>query len=272
MKVAAFINGSMIAENTALYALHYAKELGYELELVHIENEKDNLKDVKISFSNIKVLALQEGVAFSEEILSGDEKKVIKEYVQASYVDTIFCSTRKRKRFFSDTFSEKITKMDLNVDIAIARIAKLNYSSELRSIILPINQAHLSVKKFTFFTTMAKAHKADAEIYSITTMSKNTLASIGISKIKNKLEDINFRLRHYMKLSRIMDLRLKIKHDFTLNEKDQIISRTEKSEHELIIIGARRFSFAEAIFLRKPIESILKETRTNTIAYYPYED
>jgi tRNA(Ile)-lysidine synthase TilS/MesJ len=57
MQVISLINGSLISENSTIYALHYAKFLGYKLTLIHINNGKDDIKEVKKSAEELMNLA-----------------------------------------------------------------------------------------------------------------------------------------------------------------------------------------------------------------------
>ncbi len=272
MKVIAAINGTITAESMAFYALKFAQIQQLPLVLLHIENSKDAIEDVQASIKRIQTIAVSESVETESIILKGDLQKVLKEYLDSVFADVIFCSTRKKKRFISHSFSEALTKMDLNVDIAIVRIVNIGKIVDLNHILLSIQKDKLSVKKFTFFSTLASAYQADGEIYSVSNLTKNELAHVDIHQVRDKLGSINYNLRHYIKLSHYMPFSLHIKHDFTTNEAQSILSHIAKSDCQLVIIGAKRLSVTSLFKREMPIEELMREASVNTIAYYPKED
>lgn len=272
MKVIAAINGTITAESMAFYALKYAQVQNQVLVLLHVENKKDDLADVELSMERISTLAISQKVQIERVILNGSLRKELKTYLSTIYTDVIFCSTRKHKNFIVDSFSEALTKMNLNVDIAIVRIVNMNSIMDLNYMILSIKEDKLSVKKFTFFATLASSYKADTEIYSVSGISKWQLSKIDIHEVRDRLSTINHNLRHYIKLSHYMPFTLHIKHNFTQNEANSILSHIAKSNAELVVIGAKRLSVSSFFSKEIPIEQLMREATVNTIAYYPKED
>jgi hypothetical protein len=272
MKVIAAINGTITSESMAFYALKYAQVQKLTLVLLHIENEKDDIDDVEASIERIRTLADSLEIQIEPIFLKGELQSVMQTFLSSIYADIIFCSTRKHKSLISNSFSEALTKMDLNVDIAIVRIVKISHIMDLSAMMLSINQDKLSVKKFTFFATLASAYEADGEIYSVSSMSKRELTKIDKHKAKNKLSMINFNLRHYIKLSYFMPFKLHIKHDFSSSEQKSILTHMAKSNAQLAVIGARRLSISSFFSKEIPIEKLMSESSINIIAYYPKED
>ena len=159
MKVIAAINGSLNAEQTAILALTYAKEQEIDLQLLYVKNHKDSLEQVKKSAQTIESYALKENVSCELVILKGHPTKAIRDHFKVLNVDTFFCSTRMKASFikgslFTNTFCELLLKMGLNTDIAIVRIVKLHSFKTIENILLPIKQSKLSVKKFSFLSTV----------------------------------------------------------------------------------------------------------------------
>ena len=272
MKVIAAINGTITAEGMAFYALKYAQVQNLTLVLLHIENDKDDLDDVESSIERITTLATSANIQIEKVLLRGSVTNVIREFLSTNYTDVIFCSTRKEKKFIADSFSEVLVKMNLSVDIAVVRIVKMNYIMDLNTIILSIKEDKLSVKKFAFFSTLASAYEADTEIYSVSNMSKFQLSKIAIHEVREKLGIINYNLRHYVKLAHYMPFTLHIKHNFTQNEAQSILSHIAKSNAELVVIGAKRLSVISFFKREMPIEKLMREASVNTIAYYTKED
>ena len=272
MKVIAAINGTITAESMAFYALKYAQVQGQTLVLLHIENEKDNISEVESSMDRISTIAVSENVQIERVVLNSALKPALKNFLSTIYADIIFCSTRKKKRFIANSFSEILTNMNLKVDIAVVRVVNIYKIMDLNNMMLSIKGDKLSVKKFTFFATLASAYKANTEIYSVSSMSKYKLSRIDMHEAREKLGLINYNLRHYLKLSHYMPFSIHIKHNFTQNEEESILSHIAKSNTELVIIGAKRLSVSSFFQSEMPIEKLMREASVNTIAYYPKED
>ncbi len=272
MKVVAAINGSLVSEGSAFLALQYAKEQSLDLLLLHIKNDKDSLESVYSSSKEIKHAAIKEGVECDIVILEGSPRDVVPEYLNNLHVDAFFCSTRVRQRFFTNSFSERLIKMNLNTDIAVVRIVHMHNFKEVDGIVLPIKDAKLSVKKFTFVSTLALAFKSDVEILSLSMTTKNRLAKFDMRKLRERFAHINFELRHYKDLSKLIPFTLRIKHEFSDNETQSILHHIAHSECQLVVVGAKRFSFFSFFRGEKPIETLLRQTSKNMIAYYPKED
>lgn len=271
MKVIAAINGTITAESMALYALKYAKGQDLPLVLLHVENEKDDLNEVRTSIQRITILALAQEVQTEAVILEGSSKKAIQTFLSGIDADVIFCSTRRHKTFISGSFSEALTKMDLNADIAIVRIVTISSIIDIDKMILSIKEDKLSVKKFAFFASLASAYQADGEIYSVSSMSRRALSAVDMHGARARLKLINYNLRHYMKLAHFMPFTLHIEHAFTENEAESILTHIAKSTAQLVVIGARRLSVTSIFNREMPIEKLMSEASVNTIAYYPKE-
>jgi hypothetical protein len=271
MKVIAAINGTITAESMAFCALKYAQGQGLALLLLHIENEKDDLDDVRASIERITTQALAKEVETEAVFLQGAPKKAIRSYLSGVYADVIFCSTRKHKSFISGSFSEALTKMGLNLDIAIVRIVNINAIADINTMILSIKADKLSVKKFAFFASLASAYQADGEIYSVSSMSRWALSTTDMHAARERLGLINFNLRHYLKLAHFMPFTLHIEHAFTENEAESVLTHIAKSSAQLVVIGARRLSVVSFFESEMPIEKLMREASVNTIAYYPKE-
>ena len=268
MKVIAALNGSISSETTAFYALKYAKAQNFTLVLFHAKNKKDDIESVEASIERIKIIAGSEHVTSEMLILDIFERENIKETLHNLNIDTIFCSTRKEKRFISDSFSKMLIDMKLDADIAVVRVVDIANTTENGNIILSIKEDRLSVKKFTFFSTLA-SNGSKGEIYSVTPISRFKLASLDIHSIRKRLQSINYNLRHYKKLSTFMPFTIHIKHDFTPNETKSILSEVAKNDVQLLIVGAKRLSSVTSYFSKEiPIEKLMRETSVNTIAYY----
>lgn len=271
MKVVASLNGSITSESTAFYALKYAQAQNFTLVLFHVKNQKDDLENVQSSIKRLSTLAESENIQTETVILDEFSESEIKKFLTTNNTDTIFCSTRKHTKFIKDSFSEMLIKMNLNIDIAVVRIVHINNIMDTGNIFLSIKEDRLSAKKFAFFATLASAYKAKGEVYSITKISRFRFSMIDIHETRQMLASINYNLRHYKKLSNFMPFELYIKHDFSSDETQSILSEVAKSDTQLLIIGAKRLSVGSFFSKELPIERLMHEASVNTIAYYTKE-
>lgn len=273
MKVLVAVNGSVVSESMVFYALHYAKELDYTLVLFHAKNPKDDLAKVEKSFEHIQTIAHAWDVEF--QTLFFEAKTLRQElavYLQKESVDILFCTTRREKALFEDSFSHQLLRMGFDIDLAIVRIVRLVDSNTLTSMMLSIKQERLSVRKFTFFATLASAYKAEAQIHSVTPLAIKKFSKLDIHTLRQKLEAINHKLRHYLKLSHFMPFDLIIKHDFSNDEVQSILYNMAKYESDLVVVGAKRLLRNPLFFGQRALERLMQETSVNIIAFYSNED
>jgi len=271
MKVIAAINGSLVSESCAFLALNYAKKQGIDMVLLHVKNHKDHLEDVQQSSQRLSDEATKMDLNCETVILKGHSRDAIPAYCNTIHIDTFFCSTRIQNRFMTDSFSEHLLKLNLNTNIAVVRIVHYQHFKTINSILLPIKETKLSVYKFTFLASLASAYESDSHIYSVSIQSKNDLARSTFSELRERSAHINFELRHYVNLSRLMPFRLNIRHDFSTDETNSILKYMADHDSQLVIIGAKRLSFFSRFRGEPPIERLMRETSTNLIAFYPKE-
>lgn len=272
MKVVAAVNGLITSEIAALYALRYASLHGFPLTLLHVENPEDSLDEVERSMVVIEEAAAVDAVTTERILLAGKPVKAIRRYLSANRVDTLFCSTSRHRQFFQNSLREQLTCQPLSADLAVVQIVRLDAAHAVRNMVLPIEEARLSVKKFALFASFARAYGAATEVYSVTLADSKKLAELDIHLTRTLLRKINERLSHYVKLARFMDIPFRIKHAVARNEIDQILHHLSHHDFQLMIVGGRRRSGLPRLFGNHPIERLLRETPLNTIVFYGRED
>ncbi|MBW2183664.1 MAG: universal stress protein [Deltaproteobacteria bacterium] len=271
MNVIAAVNGQVTSEVAAMYGLHFARIYGLPLILLHVVNPKDSLDSVEKSMENIEEAAKEHKVETERVLLEGTTAATVKRYLFENKSEILFCSTRfrQRKKLFNLSFSEKLTSMDLPVDLAVVRVIHIHSTlSTTERIVLPIKEDRMSVEKFTFFAAMARAYNASGEIYSVTVTSKKRRASLDMGDTKRILQKINDRLSHYIQLAKLMDIPLRIKHSIAINEIDQVLHHLSHNDFHLMIVGGERLSAYASFSKPKPIERLQRYTPVNTIAFY----
>jgi len=267
MRVISLTNGSLISQATSTYALHYAKTLELKLSVVHIKNEKDTLLDVQKSYEDLEAEAKDTNVEI--DFILFENLQEFKTFVTKHDIDMLFCSTKHHRSVLDNSFAKMLVNMNLKVDIAIAKIIKLYGADMVENIIMPIKGAKLSVRKFTLFAAFVKAYSAKSKIYSVDKISKSQAAFIDVHEKKEKLVDVLFGLRHYLRLKKMLQSKFSIKHDFAFIEGDVVKSHIVKYNHDLIIIGGHH---QDSFFGSHPIDILFKEPIVNSIYFIPYKD
>lgn len=270
MNVIAAINGQVTSEVAALYGLHFARISGLSLLLLHVVNSDDALEVVEKSMANIEEAAAEFNVETERVMLEGPPAETVKRYLFENKSEILFCSTRYRqqKKMFNLSFSEKLRSMSLSADLAEVRVVHVHSTMSTERIVLPIKEDRLSVEKFTFFASMARAYKAEGEIYSITVTSKKRMAGMDLGDMKRVLQEIDDRLSHYEKLAKFLDIPLRLKHSITLHEVNQVLHHLSHNDFQLMIVGGERLSSYSSFAKTKPIERLQRCTPVNTIAFY----
>ena len=271
MNVIAAINGQVTSEVAALYGLHFARIHGLPLTLLHVKNPGDTIEAVEKSMTNIEEVAGEYGMATERVMLEGSPAETVKHYLMQNKSEILFCSTRYRqhKKIFNRSFSEKLRSMSLPVDLAEVRVVHIHSTLSTERIVLPIKEDRISVEKFTFFASMAKAYNAGGEIYSVTVARKKKRARLDLGDTKRMLQKIDDRLSHYEHLAELMDIPLRLKHAIALNEIDQVLHHLSHNDFHLMIVGGERLSnYPYPLARAKPLERLQRSTPVNTIAFY----
>lgn len=270
MIVIAALNGSLTSEATAYYALHYSRIHGFGVHLLHVHNVADDREAVNRSIKALETEARNLGVETERVFLEGRPVTALRGYIDKLPVDTVFCSTRATRRLFQGSFSEKLVRMDLKCDVAVARIVNIETARNHNALLLAIKDARLDVRKFTFFAGLAKAYEAPSEIYSVKVMPRRSLALLGRGSMKKILRKIDNQLAHYKKLSLLTGIDdFRLKHAITTSEDSRIIHHVLAAGHDLILIGGYRLTMVSTLGGERPIERLMRQTPVNLIAYYP---
>lgn len=270
MNVIAAVNGQVTSEVAALYGLHFARVNGLPLVLLHVANPDDAVDSVEKSMASIEEAASEYDIPVERVFLEGVPAETVKQYLIENKSEILFCSTRyrQRKKFFNLSFSEKLRSMSLPVDLAEVRVVHIHSTLSTERIVMPIKEDRMSVEKFTFFASMAKAYEASGEIYSVTVTSSKRRARLDMGDTKRILQKIDDRLSHYVHLAKFMGVPLRLKHSIALNEIDQVLHHLSHTDFHLMIVGGERLSAYGSLAKPKPIERLQRCTPVNTISFY----
>jgi len=267
MKIVSLINGSLLSQTVASYALAYAKELHLGVSFIYID-ANDNLSDVKKSAQLLEQKA--KDLELKSEFFVLDSLGDLQEYVESREIETMFCSTRHQHTILDKSFVKELIAQKIRVDLCVVKVVKAGYLQEVQNILLPIKEAKLSVKKFTLMMVFARAYNAKVEIYSLDKLSAVKLQKVTKEQIKQRLQEIIFKLRHYMKLFYLSGTNFSIKHDFALSDGESVKTHIAKHNYDLAIVGAHS---TNSIFEKNhPIDVLFEHPSINTLYFIPYED
>jgi nucleotide-binding universal stress UspA family protein len=271
MKVILALNGSITSEASAIYAIYYCRLYGYELLLLHVKNNRDAIEEVERSMETVETLAAGHEVVCERLFMHGEGVGPLISYVRKNRVDTVFCTTRAERGLFSTSFSDYLTRKPLPCDVAVVRIADLAAVNRVERIGVSIKNAKLSVEKFTFFSAMVQAFDAEGEIYSISVLTRAQRAAMGFVESKERLELLDAKLSHYLRLAELQQTKLRLKHAFAESEVEQMLHHAAHAGYDLLIVGGRRLGVAPLFRRRTALEELMRHTGVNMIAYYPKE-
>ena len=266
MVVISLINGSIISEISAIYAAKYAHALGYSFELLHIRGE-DSQEELLQSVEKIKKFAKSYALECSFEVLQSVSE--LQSRVRKRDVDMIFSSTRHRHSIKESSFVKLLIKEKLCVDLAVVKVVKIGVAQNIDKIIMPIRASGLSVKKFTLFSTFASMFEAKSEIYSIDKISKFAAVKIDAQKKRERIKEVIFELRHYLRLIKLFGFHFALKHDYAIEESDVVQTHIAKGEYDLAIIGTHN---KKSFLSSHPIDTLFENPTLNTIYFIPYGD
>ena len=271
MKVIAAVNGQVTAEVAALYGLHFARIHGLPFVMLHVRNPDDAADAVEKSMAEIEKAAEAYEMTTERVMLEGPPLETARRYLLENKPEILFCSTRyrQRKKFFNRSFSEKLTGLGLPVDLAVVRVVHVHSTLSTDRIVLPIREDRMSVEKFTFFASMARAYNASGEIYSVTVTGRKKRARLSLGDTRRILQRIDDRLSHYVHLAELMGIPLRLKHALARNEIDQVLHHLSHNDFHLMIVGGERLSAYSSLAGTKPIDRLQCYTPVNTIAFFP---
>ncbi len=266
MKVISLVNGSLSSHTTAIFALHYAKQLTLDFSLIYIQDEHTS-QYVENTLEDIMNLASSFGIKSSFFTLANLEE--LKVFVESKDSDVLFCSTRQNKTIYDKSFLTEILKLQIKVDIAVVKVVKIGRAHNIEKIIMPIRDTKLSVNKFTFFSAFSLAYNAKSEIYSVDKISKIDFSKKTVEVIKQRLQEVIFNLRHYLLLGKMMDFKFAIKHDFAFVEGDRIQEHIAHHGYDLLIMGGHHH---KSLFWKHPIDILFEKPMSNTIYFIPFKE
>lgn len=266
MKVISLVNGSLTSHTTAIYALYYAKQLDVNLDFIYIK-DKEDIKDVENSIQDIQDLA--SSFEIENNFLTFDDIEQLKDYIETKDVDMLFCSTRENRSIYDKSFVAKIISKNIKVDMCIAKIVKVGRAYNIDKMVMPVRDSKLSVKKFTVFSTFSLSYNSKSEIYSIDKISKIDFSKKTVEMIKQRLKEVVFNFRHYIRLGKMMKFKFSIKHDYSFDKDKRIEEHISKHSYDLMIMGGHH---NKSLFTTHPIDILFDKPLINTIYFIPFKE
>lgn len=259
----AAVNGSLISENAAKYALNYAKAIKSRVILLHVKNEKDSIEAVDRELAELKQYARQLRVKTQPVIETGNAVSIIRAFIKENRIRTIFCSTRASKRFFERSFSELLTKSRLGVKIAIVKIPVINNLYELSKIGMYAREEKLDPEVFAMASGLSKSLKTDLVANIELKVNSNNMAKMTVAKKRDFIKQSDLKLDAYFKLATMLRTPFTIHHTF--NDDNRFLKEYLISRNIGLLILAETVMPLMSLSAQNPIEKLFKQTPTDCI-------
>ncbi len=269
MKIGAAINGSLISERSARYALLHAKAMNAALVLLFNHNTKDSFDKVRDSVERLRKRASEDAVQCSFVESKADSEYFINHSIEEQQLDIIYCSTRAEKSFFEYSFSERLVNSAPSCDVAVVKVVGMQSLSELGRIGLYARNQKLRIDLFNMATSLCKS--LDAKLVMTTNIEerKKKLLDLPFRSQRRKLWNADRNLQAYLDLANLIGIKSTIYHLFEEDVKEEQLSYVLSRDIDLLIFEAYKWPFVP-LSLKNPAEELFKRIPVDCILYYPY--
>lgn len=268
MNIAAAINGNLISEKCAEYALFHAKAIGAELVVFFIKNKKDAVEDVNRSYHKIEALAKSNGVDCRFKLFDESLKNSIDQLIETDHVGLIYCSTRAEKSFFEFSFSERIVQSKPNCDVAVVKITNLKTLSTNGTIGLYARNQSLSTEVYTLAAAIGKNLGASLGIFTNINKKKQALLDLPFTKQQQQLRQLDINILPYTQLSKLIGIECEISRIYEDDLKGDHLAYLISRYIDVLVLEAYKWPMIP-LSIKNPTEELFKQTPVNCIVYYP---
>lgn len=268
MKIAAALNGNMISEKSAEYALLHAHETKGSLLLFFSQNSNDSLQ--KVDESSNRLIALAKTMNVPCNFISSKETidTFVTKLVPEHQIDLIYCSTRAEKSFFEYSFSERLVNSKPNCAIAVVKVASMHSIGQLEKIGLYARNQKLKTELFNLSAAFCKSLSSKLVITTNLEEKKEKLMALPFNKKRRKLNLLDKNLKPYIELANLMDLKSTIYRLFKEDIKEEQLVYVLSRNIDMLIFEAYKWPFIP-LSIKNPAEELFKQIPINCIIYYP---
>lgn len=269
MKIGAAINGSLISERSARYALLHASAMNAALVLLFNQNAKDEQAKVRDSVERLRKKASEHGVQCSFVESNEASDHFINHVIEEQQLNIIYCSTRAEKSFFEYSFSERLVNSSPNCDVAVVKVAGMQSLSDLGRIGLYARNQKLRIDLFNAASSLCKSLDAKLVVTTNIEERKKKLLDLPFRSQKRKLWNADRNLQAFLDLANLIGIKSTIYHLFEEDVKEEQLSYVLSRDIDLLLFEAYKWPFVP-LSLKNPAEELFKRIPVDCALYYPY--
>lgn len=268
MKIAAAINGNMISEKTAEYALFHCSAMKGSLTLFFVQNGRDELNKVQASADRLQSLADKMEISCQFEISKNSVRNFVKQLVSEQKVDLIYCSTRAKKQYFEHSFSEQLVKLKPNCSLAVVKVVSMGSIANVDKVGVYARNQKLKTELFSLSAALSKS--LDSKLFLTTNLKekRQNLLNISSYQQQRKLNLIDQNLKPFLQLCKLIGIRSTIYHLYEDDVNEEHLAYVLSRNIDLLIFEAYSLPFIP-LRLNNPAEALFKLIPINCVVYYP---
>jgi hypothetical protein len=252
MKIAALLNGTLLSEVTARYALSYAKGLGLTLTFIFVSGEGEELAKFEKSVEKLEETAKTLQVETEKVVLTGAFSEEVLRYSQLFSLDTVFCGWPHDKKHSKPV--QDLLKVGLETDLVFATIHRpLKVKTGHKKVLLVENKGP-DAHAFLLFMGLLKGLKTKGKWLLQTEDS--------LFKAHSK-SGVKYQVQPFFQIASMLNLPLEMAQTLVPKTPEELIEYVVSNEVDLMILNTAYFS-------PKASEKIQQTTPINTLIFYPW--
>lgn len=271
MKVAVAINGSLIAEGAAIYAMQYASQLDSRLEVFHIQNPGDQIELVEASISRLRSMAIEKDIHLEVTSIEGEPVSELLRLTKVRHIDTLFCSTRAKKQFiFENSVADSLSRIRKRAcHLAVVKIKKINSVYNCQKVGLFGRKGPPDIVQFNLGIGLTRSYNAGLVLGNSLNITQKKWENLAIHNKKNLLRKSDRNFKPYCNICQMMGTPFQIAHMLgEWNHKeihDYLLSR----KINLMILSVTHLPFFTSQLFKNKSENIFHQSPINCLILYP---
>lgn len=267
VKIAVALNSHLISEHAALYALRYAQSLGLGVELLHVKNPDDPLKEVQERVARLQIEAGKLGLILSFRQLEGKPGPSLVKQIQSHFYHSVFCSTRAHPpRLFTNSVSQYLVKSRLPSQLVVVRINRVNSVYHCERLGIFGGRGQPDVHQMALGIGLAAGYQAEILLGNPLEISRRALQHLDFQQTREVLRASDHGFRSLITLCQLAQVSASVAHiphgedalDFFLSRK---IS--------LLVLSSRKLPNPTRHLMSDPVENLFHLSPVNCMILYP---
>ncbi|PIQ23040.1 hypothetical protein COW36_02030 [bacterium (Candidatus Blackallbacteria) CG17_big_fil_post_rev_8_21_14_2_50_48_46] len=267
MKIAVALNSHLISEHAALYALRYAHSLGMDLELLHVENEHDDLNEVLKRVARLEVEAGKLGIQLSFRKGKGKPGPTLVQMIQSHYYHTVFCSTRAHPpELFTNSVSQYLVRMRLPSQLVVVRINRFNTVYNCDRIGIFGGKGLPDVHQMALGIGLASSFQAEILLGNALHLSRRALQGLNFQETREILRSSDHGYRSLTTLCQLAGIASSIAH---IPRGEDALAFFLSRKISLLVLSSRKLPRPTRHLMADPVENLFHLSPVNCMILYP---